>query len=222
MTRDEILKKIKASPLRMQDLCARNIAARAEVRKSIDSLVAAGLIKMQHLGRIPYYIASGKDFTLDQRMAPMLAASHMHDGCREWVGYTGRRGPMANVTIGRMINVRRYLWEKAGRELASNECIKCTCENDTCISLTHMMKERRGEAMKGMVRPVHSRHKQAIAARKSHGKLTPEVLEQIRSDDKPGKLWAQDLGVCPATISAARRGKTYKSYGSHFAGLGAR
>jgi hypothetical protein len=53
-------------------------------------------------------------------------------------------------------------------------------------------------------------------------KLNEELANMILESDEPATTLAPLLGVDVSTVTLVRRGKTWKNYSSHFAGLGAR
>lgn len=58
-------------------------------------------------------------------------------GCRIWTGATKRGYPVVNVN-GRLRQVRRLVYERDRRKLASNETVKMQCGERLCVLAEHM------------------------------------------------------------------------------------
>lgn len=147
------------------------------------------------------------------------------DDCWQWTGALSHGTPSMRYE-GVVGAVRRHILRDAGkplgRSVATVWCVTPNCVSPACVTrasasaVNHRTARERGHQSS----PT-TRRKLALAARARWKKFTPELVQRIRSDGRPGSVWAKELGVSEAAISAVRTRRTWKDYSNPFAGLGA-
>jgi len=123
----------------------------------------------------------------------------------------------------------RAVWHvKTGRAIPAGHRVFRTCDREGCIApncITCTAPADRGVevaasgVLKGSIR-------KRLASRKTgraRSKLTPALIERIKTDPERGYVLAQQLGISKTTVSKARKHgvPSFQPIGSPFAGLGA-
>ena len=135
--------------------------------------------------------------------------------CLVWNLGTNKQGyPSARID-GKVVNVRRYLWElKAGRNLGDGQVIRATCGNTRCLK--HLVARSRGritaEAYASGRRDRSREYMHRVGAFVSRGlaKLDWEKARQIRERRAEGEIaLAAAFGVHKTTIRDVLAGKSW-------------
>lgn len=97
---------------------------------------------------------------------------------------------------------------------------KCGCSD--CVNPEHLVWRRRSAIMEeAAVRTGYhlnpARNAKISASRPR--KLTPEAVDAIRTDTRPMRIVAKELGVCFSAVQQCRAGDTHKDYRSPWAAL---
>ena len=145
-------------------------------------------------------------------------------GCWRWIGATQNcKTPMMRWD-GKVSSVRRFVLTERGTHL-KGYLAGTTCGNPLCVRPDHIVRTTRrqvsiqaAESM-GAESRIWRRMNIAHAAR-LRGKLTMEIANAIREDDRPQRSIARDYGVTQHTIQSIKAGLIWREYASHpFAGL---
>jgi len=157
----------------------------------------------------------------DVSMDRILGRTRQCGDCMEWAGYAiGGKTPQIRVDY-KCWPVRRLVYQLVHGVVASRLWIGCKCKNPLCVNPDHLVARTRGTVFKGAVRTIAHRNNIATARRQG-GKITKEMVDEIRSSSESNGELAKRLGVTHSHISAIRFGKRWREYSSPFAGLGAR
>ena len=126
---------------------------------------------------------------------------------------------------GKVHSARKLAYTLAGNKVKDGYVVVPTCRNHKCINpeCSKQMTIAKFAAMRAgsMAKNLSTRKKLSTAARKN-AKLTPELVQEIRNSDKPGRQWVAETGISLKTIWNAKNGHTWKEYASPWSGLGAR
>lgn len=154
-----------------------------------------------------------------------------HADCWLWQQACSTNGtPKVTITNGkdkRQWAVRRYVATLLGLHI-ENKLVTTSCGNPRCVCPDHLMivdKKRMGKLVAkrtGYAQRPERRMRIATARRRSEGKVTPEIVADIRSSDLLIRELAAKHGLAKATVSRIRRHEAWIEYVSPFTGLGAR
>ena len=150
--------------------------------------------------------------------------------CWNWTGALQSCGSVPTMRWqGKTGAVRRFiLIDRGGPSPTRNLLATYTCGNPQCVHPDHMIWTSRKKIQKRTVAEQNYtgdvlRCKKLADKARTKGKLTLELATEIRMTDGNQHHIAAQFGVSQATVSAIKRGKTWRSYGGNpFAGLGAR
>lgn len=161
------------------------------------------------------------DITVDWLMSHVRATE---DGCLVWTGYSAQGQPKGR--LGKRgappFNVRRAVWQAAGRPLRNGHRIVCTCDTPNCVELAHLDQVRWGKVQEGKKRDPLAVARYAATVR-ARSKITDEAVAEILASDKPPKQLAEEHGCSPQYIHMIRAGQFRRPLAaSPFTGLGAR
>ena len=161
-------------------------------------------------------------------MTPRLAAIQARTvevgDCWEWQGALQACGTTPTTRLGRKtISVRRLILIDAGVNV-EGRVATCTCDNRLCVRPEHIelitrkrLTKRVGAKLR---RTVSVARIARIAERaRKHAKLTVELAAQIREAAGSQRAIATQFGVCQATVSMIKRGRTWRDYSNPFAHL---
>ena len=122
--------------------------------------------------------------------------------------------PSARIE-GKVLNIRRYLWEKsAGRKLGEKQVVRSTCGNPRCVS--HIAVATRGEltaiSYSNGNRNSPREYRRRVDAYISRGiaKIDWDKAREIRARRKEGPLaLSKEFGVHKSTIVHLLSGKSW-------------
>lgn len=118
-----------------------------------------------------------------------------------------------------MVMVQRYVVPNPSAKCSEKGC----CNPEHMMAVTQRQKDRYS-----LAKANENKMKKCIAnavARRKYAKLTEELVAEIRllpmsgPDRVPDTALAEKHGVCRKTIGQARRGVTWKQYGSAFGAM---
>lgn len=145
--------------------------------------------------------------------------------CWEWTRPPNSCGLPQIRHDGKVCGARKLAYVLAGGAVKAGMVLVPGCQNPKCINpacTKQMTKTNCGYvSAKSQVAGLVKRKKISDIKRKA-AKLNMELVEEIRSGDKPSRQWARETGISLKTILNARHGRTWQDYHSPFAGLGAR
>jgi len=224
---ESVLALITAGPVKFSELAPSrngNTIVRKSARQSINELESKGLIKTVYIGGFLHHVLADWKESQESRIAQIEEQSkHSYCGCIIWQGYCDPlRGPITRFNSEGPQSVRRILWNNAyKKQLEIREIIRMSCENDLCVNVKHMMKDRKNSVQRGKQKNVIHAMKIAQGMRKSRAKLSMEAAREIRESDESNVVLAERYGVSRANISLVKLGKIYKEYpvGGFFSGL---
>jgi len=144
--------------------------------------------------------------------------------CWEWLGALQSHGvtPMINYKQ-RVISVRRLIAEHQGHNI-KGKVATYKCGNTLCVNPDHVqvltrakLSKRTTADLKYHTNPV--RMKKLSDAARAKGKLTWDLVCQIREAQGRQRDIAERFGVSQATVSVILRGITWREYTNPFAQL---
>lgn len=154
----------------------------------------------------------------------------VEDGdCWNWTGalLNGKPAPIMrwNGAIG---GVRRFILldRRVVRPTKGAWVATYTCGNPLCVSPEHTAWALRRTVQQRSVDTLQYhqdviRRKNLSDKARARGKLTMEEALAVRNAEGTQRVIAAQFGVSQATVSAIKRGDTWRSYSNPFAGLGA-
>lgn len=133
----------------------------------------------------------------------------------------------------------KLMWQKkqwGARRLVAMEMglniegkfVTTKCGNQRCVCPDHVLVVTRKQMDKLIVERtghpyrIERRKKISDAQRKRVGKLTDEIVAQIRAAEGTHEQISARMGIAKSTVGAIRRHEKWKIYTSPFNGLGAR
>lgn len=144
--------------------------------------------------------------------------------CWEWQGALQWNSPVPVLNYnGKVGPVRRHIAEELGLPL-QGKLATCNCGNQLCVNPEHVvmitrkrLQQRIAKDLRRAVNPV--RMKKLSDRARAAGKLTLEQAQAIREAEGKQREIAARFGVTQATVSAIKRGKTWRDYSNPFAQL---
>lgn len=160
-----------------------------------------------------------EDITLDWLQARVREDE---DGCWIWTGCYGRGGEDPQATVDYKVwPVRRLIWTLVHcKPVPKGQRVGSSCSNPACCHPEHVQARKTGSALRGRKLPIATRIRIANTRRASSA-LTQEAVQQIRLDDRPAEVLAQEHQIDPSYVYYIRAGKIRRDYSNPFAGLGA-
>jgi predicted XRE-type DNA-binding protein len=144
--------------------------------------------------------------------------------CWEWQGAMQACGSTPVVRINqKTIGVRRLLLQHLGVNVRGKVCTY-KCGNPLCVNPEHLEAIGRKKLSRRLVKETNytagvlRKAKLADKAR-ARGKLTAEIAQEIKQAEGTQREIAARYGVSQATVSAIKRGETWKDYANPFAQL---
>lgn len=147
--------------------------------------------------------------------------------CWEWTGaMDGGSTPIMRVPVTRqLLSVRRIVMIAMGKDPGPKLGVS-SCDNRRCVAPAHAVAYTRRQLQKRTAKRSGygfsaTRSKRLAESRraKPDTKLNMEIVQRIRTDGRPTREWALELGVAQSTIQMARSHRTWKEYGGIFSGL---
>lgn len=142
--------------------------------------------------------------------------------CMEWQGHFCQgKHPQINLGGGRVVTVRRALWEEANGPVPAGLWVGLSCGNWRCVCPAHLVARTRSKALRG-----RSRTPQEIisvaTARRAQSRLTMEDARAMRASDEPVKALAARYRISWGYVWRIRRGEAWADTASPWQGLGGR
>lgn len=146
--------------------------------------------------------------------------------CWEWQGAYSPSGTPVMYARAERTTVRRVVWRIVkGAPLDPELMAGVKCDNPRCVRPEHIKPKTKAQVLSGMASNGNQAlraAKIAAAQRKRSTKLDEAKVAHIRTSDATNVALAAELGVHHSLISAIRKGRAWRNFGSPFAGLGAR
>lgn len=150
--------------------------------------------------------------------------------CWIWQGAVSASGypimKAAGVRSGCLL-VRRVVVELDGRPAAHRQpvlasCGERLCCNPACLKPSTASAVGKAAAKAGAWQTIARRAKIAKAQRQRVGKLTQEIVAEVKSSAESSRTIAKRLGINRRRVVEIRNGRAWIDYSNPFAGLGAR
>jgi hypothetical protein len=144
-------------------------------------------------------------------------------GCAVWLHYCCNGHP-AMRHDGKTQLVRRLLWSSIHGPIPGGRIVRCKCGtpkcvNPECLELTTRKKLAKELGAIGLMSGQKRSAAIARAKRKTHGKLTQEAVDAIRSSSEKTDVLGARYGISAAHVSKVRIGKSWRDFSSPWAGL---
>lgn len=144
--------------------------------------------------------------------------------CWEWQGALQWNSPVPVMNYRRKVKpVRRHIAEHLGLP-TEGKLATCNCGNQMCVNPDHVvmvtrkkLQQRIAKDLRHAANPV--RMKKLSDKARAIGKLTLEQALEIREAEGKQREIAARYGVTQATVSAIKRGVTWRDYSNPFAQL---
>lgn len=144
--------------------------------------------------------------------------------CWEWQGALQACGSTPTVKVkGKVISVRRLLLKHLGVNVHGKVCTY-KCGNALCVNPDHLEAIGRKKLSRRLVKQTNYTasivRRARLADRARHrGKLTLELVQEIKQAEGTQRAIAARFGVSQTTVSCIKRSKTWKDYANPFAQL---
>jgi hypothetical protein len=142
--------------------------------------------------------------------------------CLEWQGHMGGRGTTPVISVNRVaVSIRRAILEERGVILTEGQRCTTKCNNPRCVNPDHIKvlttKQFMSRAAKGRSATVEASRARKIAeSHRKHSKITMEIAQQIRLDQRPGRLAAPEYGISKSLYDKIRRGESWRDFANPF------
>lgn len=141
-------------------------------------------------------------------------------GCWRWTGAKQARGQTPCMQWqGKVGNVRRHILEDRGVNM-KGYLAWTSCGNQDCVNPDHVVRTTRKAASAASAAAMDAtactlramRTAYAIRASKKSVKLSMEIAEAIRADDRPQRTIAAEYGVSQHTVHAIKKNIMWRDY----------
>lgn len=133
------------------------------------------------------------------------------DECHPWTGTLNEYGYGQIRVEGRMWLAHRWAYVQLVGALTKKEVVRHSCDNPACQNLRHMLKGSQADNVRD--RQERGRGRWSHGDTHHSAKLTAADIVTIRQSSEPTSELARRYGVSRSTMSAARRGDTWKHLG---------
>lgn len=142
--------------------------------------------------------------------------------CMEWQGHFCQgKHPQVNMGAGRVITVRRVLWEAHHGAVPDGKQVGMSCGNWRCVCPDHLVARTRSAATRGRSRDPQERMNIATS-RRAGSRLTMDDVRTIRASDEPVRALATRYSLSWGYVWRIRRGDVWADMASPWQGLGGR
>jgi hypothetical protein len=147
--------------------------------------------------------------------------------CWEWQAALQWNSPVPVINYnGKVAPVRRHIAQYILKlPLEGGKLATCNCGNKLCVNPAHVvlitrkkLQQRIAKESRHLVNPVRMK-KLSDRARAAQAKLTLQQALEIRDAEGKQRDIAARYGITQATVSAIKRGKTWRDYSNPFAQL---
>jgi hypothetical protein len=132
-------------------------------------------------------------------------------GCRLWQGSIIEDGYGRMWWAGRLWLVHRAAYVDANGPIPDEIKVLHTCDTPACSELTHLFTGTDADNNADMM--AKGRNRQPRGTRQALSKLTDAQVAAIRVDPRPQIVIAAEYGVHQTSISAIKRGFTWRHVG---------
>ena len=130
-------------------------------------------------------------------------------GCWIWMGGVNEQG-YGRLSIRNRIYAHRLSYEAFVGSVEGDLCVLHRCDVPSCVNPAHLFLGDRKMNLQDMW--AKGRGNPPVHRGEDHGGaiLTEQQVISIRKDDSPLQALAKRYGVCTATISNAKRGRSWR------------
>lgn len=144
-------------------------------------------------------------------LARVQAACIECEDCGEHWHHTGAKRPNQAIQInimGQIMAVRKAVYLASGRKLKRGYRVTSSCTNPLCCNPKLIKQAKPGDILKHTYTTgQRDRHTAASHLMRFRSvKITDEIAERIRQDDRMAKVAAPDYGIHPVYFNRVRRG----------------
>lgn len=138
-----------------------------------------------------------------------------NSGCLLWMGaaLTKGYGIAQWGKRGNKFLVHRLAWQAANGPIPEGKVICHKCDVPACINPAHLFAGTQSENIRDMYAKGRVPRYRGQAPRRGEAstssKLTADIVLRIRSDARPAKEWAAEIGVHQMTIYKIRNRHTW-------------
>lgn len=157
----------------------------------------------------------------------MIHARSIEDGdCWVWRGGCGHGTPHMSENA-KSVPVRRWIAQHHLGKQIKGAFATNSCGNPLCVAPDHVLVVTRARLQKLVSDRIKyqknpMRNAKISAKKRAQSKFSPDFVEQIRVAEGSQRAVAKRFGVSQDFVNKLRNGKVWKTYGSHWHGLGAR
>lgn len=120
--------------------------------------------------------------------------------CWEWLGGVGSAGyGFVSLGNGKNAGAHRFMWKLVNGDIPPESCVLHRCDNRRCVNPAHLFLGNKGDNARDC----------AEKFRTSKGKLSPEDVRKIRSDQRSIRTIASEYGVNSSCISRVKNRQLY-------------
>lgn len=145
-----------------------------------------------------------------------MAKTEDYGQCKEWTGYYANKINPAIFHEGRLWPVRKVICQLQRKVVQPTDFVSTSCGNPKCVSPFHIEIRSQVEhmtIMAGKVEHLHpSRLLKLTESAQVRRKLTDEQINQILTEDKSCRQFAQLFSVNQSLISKIRRGQAHRMH----------
>jgi hypothetical protein len=138
--------------------------------------------------------------------------------CLLWTGAMDKSRPKLGD-----LQLRRVVWELAGKQRPSQMIVVVTCGNSRCLEPMHLKLATASEVRRETLKSAALLQKLSASASKTKrakfAKLDEEKVTAIRNSGKRGADLAKEYGVSESTVSSVLNYRRWKPAANPFAGL---
>lgn len=144
--------------------------------------------------------------TLAERLK--VRSKPMPNGCIEFDG--GKARGYGRIWLGRengrkyFLMAHRVAWTLRHGEIPDGMLVLHSCDNPSCVNVDHLSLGTQTDNMRDMYSKGRKVNPKGAAHWRS--KLTPELVKQIREDQRSARMLSKEIGVSFSLIAMVRRG----------------
>jgi len=131
-----------------------------------------------------------------------------NSGCHIWTGHLHAEGYGRFRYKGRVCNAHRVAWELANNKSAEGFVIRHKCDNRACVNPDHLIEGSQADNIKDMYERGRNRHRSG--EEHPRAKLTAELVDKIRNDNRLQRVIAESYGITRPQVSKIKSGKAWR------------
>ena len=139
-------------------------------------------------------------------------------GCWRWIGARQSKGQTPAMSWqGKCGNVRRFILLESGVPMGGY-LASVSCGNQLCVNPAHVVRKTRAQVVIEAVASMDQGARTLRAMRTAHAirargtRLSMEVADAIREDQRPQRTIAAQYGVSQRTVQSIKKGVMWRDY----------